>query len=217
MAKQILALVKKDWFIEWRSKWLFSMMILISFLLFFTISMSLEDSIGVEESILWVVLLIVTAQVSQRQISRETVNQTWEGIQMAPVDLGAVFLSKWIVMMALVGTSYFIVLPLYFLFFQVDQVNIVPFLITLFFATGGFIAVAMFMSVITIYTSLAEFVILLLEIPVLIPLLIGVIQMSKYLFFGGESFPWLWFGLIVGFTIIFTVLPTLLLSLVKEV
>jgi heme exporter protein B len=217
MVQQGYALFKKDWLIEWRTKWLFSMMLVITFLLFFTFSLALEGSKGVKESVIWVVLIIVTAQISQRHLAKEKLNSAWEGIQLAPIDLGLVFFVKWLVMCLFVFLSYIVIVPLYIVFFDIKTIDFLLFLFTLMTATAGMMAIAITMSILTIHTQLSEFLILLLEIPLLIPLLIGEIQVSKYILYGGEQFPLLWMILIVGFTLLFVVVPMLLLSLVEEV
>lgn len=218
MYSHIYSLVKKDLIIEWRDKSLLILILTTTFLFFFIFSLALDDSIGGEEGVLWIVLLITIALMTQKHLVRETENRSWDGLYLSPVDPGVVFISKCIFYMIFLALADFLLIPLYFVFFHLTISKYVLFIFIMIIGKIGIVAVSVFMTILTIGNRVKEFLSILLQIPILIPLLIAEIQLTKYIF-NSElmNFPTIWLVLSIGFSILFTMLPMLLLSLMKEV
>lgn len=218
MYSHIYSLVKKDLIIEWRDKSLLILILTTTFLFFFIFSLALDDSIGGEEGVLWIVLLITIALMTQKHLVRETENRSWDGLYLSPVDPGVVFISKCIFYMIFLALADFLLIPLYFVFFHLTISKYVLFIFIMIIGKIGIVAVSVFMTILTIGNRVKEFLSILLQIPILIPLLIAEIQLTKYIF-NSElmNFPTIWLALSIGFSILFTMLPMLLLSLMKEV
>mgnify|MGYP005841740229 CR=1 FL=1 len=218
MTNQFYALVKKDILIEWRDKGLLLLIAVLTFLFFFIFSLALDDSIGGEIGILWVVYLVLIALMTQKHLTRETENRSWDGLFLAPIDPGIVFISKCSFYVLFLLLSDVILIPLYLIFFNTVPVHPFFFLLTVFIGKIGIVSVSVLMAILTMSHRMKEFLTILLQIPLLIPLLIAEIELMKYSFWGEPtSIPFLWLALVSGFSILFTALPTLLLSIIKEV
>lgn len=216
--RHINSLVKKDLLIEWRDRSLLFLILTTTFLLFFVFSLALDDSVGGEEGVLWIVMIIMIALMTQKHLIRETENRSWDGLFLSPVDPGVVFISKCIFYMIFLAIADILLIPLYFVFFHMTPSKFILFIFIVLIGKLGIVAVSVFMTILTMSNRVKEFLSILLQIPILIPLLIAEIQLTKYVFYPDlMDFPTIWMTLSIGFSILFTILPMLLLSLIREV
>jgi heme exporter protein B len=92
-----------------------------------------------------------------------------DGLLLAPVPRGALFLGKYIANLAFVGAVQVITVPLFIVFFNVDLGAALPGIVaTMVLATIGFVAVGTVFSAMAVRTRFAELMLPVLLLPFMV-------------------------------------------------
>ena len=143
---------------------------------------------------------------------------TLDGLLLAPVPRGAVFLGKLIANLAFVGAVEAITLPLFVLFFNVDLGHALPGLLGVtVLATIGFVAVGTLFSAMAVRTRFAELMLPVLLLPFMVPPLIGAVQVTARLLADRPLSEMLgWLRLLALYDVVFVTICTMAFASVVD-
>ena len=175
-------------------------------------------AVDLAPSILWVTFALAAMVALNRAFTVERENAALDGLLLAPVPRGAVFLGKLVANLAFVGTVEAIALPLFVLFFNVDLGHALPGLLGVtVLATIGFVAVGTLFSAMAVRTRFAELMLPVLLLPFMVPPLIGAVQVTARLLAGRPLSEMLgWLRLLALYDVVFVTLCTMAFASVVD-
>ena len=153
--------------------------------------------------ILWATLLFAGMLVAGRAFSAEEERGTLEGLLLAPVDRGAIYLGKFLGMLATMLALELLVLPAYAAFFGVPALEPAV-LLSVAAGTFGFAAAATLFGAIAAQARAREVFLPLLLLPTASPLVIAGVRATDVALGGptvGAEMPWL--QLILGGAVLY--------------
>ena len=175
-------------------------------------------AVDLAPSILWVTFALAAMVALNRAFTIERENGALDGLLLAPVPRGSVFLGKLLANLAFVGTVEAVTLPLFVLFFNVSLGHALPGLVGLtVLATIGFVAVGTIFSAMAVRTRFAELMLPVLLLPFMVPPLIGAVQVTARLLAGrplSEMMGWL--RLLALYDVVFVTLCTMAFASVVD-
>src|SRR5690348_3866776 len=169
--RQAWTIARKDLTLEFRSR-----TAIVSALVFTALVLTVFNfgrdptavsNLDLAPSILWVTFTFAAILALNRAFQIELENQALDGLLLAPIDRGSIYLGKLIANLIFVGTIEVIGLPLIALFFNV-QVLLAPLMLVIALATVGFVAVGTLFSAMTVRTRFAELLLPVLLLPFMI-------------------------------------------------
>ena len=218
----VLAIAAKDIRAELRSRTallsavVFAALVLVIFN--FARDPTAVASVDLAPSVLWVTFALAAMVALNRAFTVERENGALDGLLLAPVPRGAVFLGKLIANLAFVGTVEAITLPLFVLFFNVDLGHALPGLLGVtVLATIGFVAVGTLFSAMAVRTRFAELMLPVLLLPFMVPPLIGAVQVTARLLADRPLSEMLgWLRLLALYDVVFVTLCTMAFASVVD-
>src|SRR6266487_477818 len=165
------AVASKDLLVEFRSRTailsvaVFVVLVLVVFN--FGRDPTAVSNVDLAPSILWVTFTFAAILALNRAFQIELENQALEGLLLAPIDRGSIYLGKLIANLIFVVTIEAIGLSLIALFFNV-KVLLAPLALVIALATVGFVAVGTLFSAMTVRTRFAELLLPVLLLPFMI-------------------------------------------------
>jgi heme exporter protein B len=218
----VLAIAAKDIRAELRSRTallsavVFAALVLVIFN--FARDPTAVAAVDLAPSVLWVTFALAAMVALNRAFTVERENAALDGLLLAPVPRGAVFLGKLVANLAFVGTVEAIALPLFVLFFNVDLGHALPGLLGVtVLATIGFVAVGTLFSAMAVRTRFAELMLPVLLLPFMVPPLIGAVQVTARLLADrplSEMMGWL--RLLALYDVVFVTLCTMAFASVVD-
>jgi heme exporter protein B len=220
-ATQVLVILAKDLRAEMRTKeainasLAFALVILL--ILSFAFDPSEETTREISGGLLWIVFTFAGTLVLNRSFARELPNDCLDALIAAPVPRAALFAGKALASYVLILAVEIVALPVFGIFYNVRWARqFWPLVLVLLLGTWGLTAIGTVFSALTVNIRLREVMLPLLVYPLMIPLLLGAMQLSALLVSGqpitGDMTVWL--RLLVGFDIIFTALSVALMDTV---
>jgi heme exporter protein B len=218
---QTLAIAAKDLRSEVRSKETVNASLSFALVILLLFSFAFDpDSDQVREiagGLLWLVFAFAGTLILNRSFARELVNDCLDALIASPVSGAQLFLGKCLANYALLMIVECISLPIFAIFYNVrlPQRLALLFLVML-LGTWGLTVIGTLFSAMTVNLRLRELMLPTLVYPLLIPALMGAIQLSTVLIAGdtlGEQ-NLFWFRLLVAFDVIFTILSLGLVEIV---
>ena len=202
---QLGALLWKDLATEWRrrevvlSLVVFSLLVLLVF--DFAFDLRQTELPAAAPGILWVTFIFAGVLSLTRAFAGEKDRGTWEGLLLAPVDRGAIYLAKLLASLLFMLAVEAVTLAVFGAFFDVPfdvpRLAVVVLAGTLGFATVGTLFAAMSAN-----TRAREIFLPVLLFPVAVPVIIGSVKATA-LAFGATQDGYPWLGLVVAFDAIF--------------
>ena len=221
-ARLVLAIAAKDIRAELRSRTallsavVFAALVLVIFN--FARDPTAVAAMDLAPSVLWVTFALAAMVALNRAFTVERENAALDGLLLAPVPRGAVFLGKLVANLAFVGTVEAVALPLFVLFFNVDLGHALPGLLGVtVLATIGFVAVGTLFSAMAVRTRFAELMLPVLLLPFMVPPLIGAVQVTARLLADrplSEMMGWL--RLLALYDVVFVTLCTMAFASVVD-
>lgn len=218
----VLAIAAKDIRAELRSRTallsavVFAALVLVIFN--FARDPTAVAAVDLAPSVLWVTFALAAMVALNRAFTVERENGALDGLLLAPVPRGAVFLGKLVANLAFVGTVEAVALPLFVLFFNVDLGHALPGLLGVtVLATIGFVAVGTLFSAMAVRTRFAELMLPVLLLPFMVPPLIGAVQVTARLLADrplSEMMGWL--RLLALYDVVFVTLCTMAFASVVD-
>ncbi|RPJ43081.1 MAG: cytochrome C biogenesis protein [Candidatus Latescibacterota bacterium] len=201
------ALLAKDLLLELRTRQGLLSMTLFSFLsillLAFAFEPSREETRFLAPGLLWVAFAFSGTIGLEHTHAIEAELGGMEGLLLAPMDRGLIYLAKLIASTIFMFVSEVLTLPVFTIFFNVDLLPILPSLLLLNLAgTIGFCSVGTLLVAVTARTRLKGVILPVLLFPVIVPVLLAAVEGTAAIF-RGEPFgtP---LKILVAFDIIFT-------------
>jgi heme exporter protein B len=222
LLKQASLLLRKDLLLELRRRESFLTMFFFGVLLLFVFHFSFDlTPVKVPEmapALLWLAFLFTGTLGLGQLFQAERENRCLDALLLAPLDRGALFLAKVFLSLALMVIVELVVMPLFWILFNLRLWSVLPALFGIaFLGTVGFSVVGTLLSAITLRARARELLLPLILFPLVIPVILSTIRCMEAILRTGElgdAAPWL--RLLLGFDVIFLTLGILLFDWVIE-
>lgn len=216
----MLALLWKDFLLEFRTKERLSSLFVLSLLivLVFVFALSPQQIQGpeIEAALLWVTIVFAGMLSLQRAFLLEQERGCFSGLLLCPIDPGAIFLAKMLGNVFFLLVVELVVTPLSLAFFSVPFTrSLLALPVVLLLGTIGFAALGTLFSAIAVRTRAREVLLPIMLLPLLVPLLIAAVKVTSVVLSGGE-WTGVWFRVLIAFDIIFVVTGWLIFSHVVQ-
>jgi heme exporter protein B len=193
----------------------FALVILLLFS--FAFDPTSEQTREISGGLLWMVFSFAGILVLNRSFAREQANDCLDVLVASPVSGAALFLGKALANWVLLLVIEIICMPVFGIFYNVRWTGQLGWLAVVFvLATWGMSVIGTMFSGLTVNLRLRELMLPVLVYPMIIPALMGAMQLTTVLLAGepiaGDNM--LWLRLLVGFDIIFTALAVGLVEIV---
>ncbi|MGH2461759.1 MAG: heme exporter protein CcmB [Chloroflexota bacterium] len=219
-ARQVSALLWKDLVVELRTREILGGMIVFALLVLlvfnFAFDLRVDNVAGVAPGVLWVAFTFAGILGLGRSFILEKDRGSLDGLLVAPIDRGAIYLAK------LLGNLFFMIvveiiaLPVFISFFNFGAMT--PGLILIvFLGTAGFAAVGTLFSAMAANTRAREVMLPIMLFPISVPVVIAAVEATALALGGGSPTSRLgWTELLVAFDLIFGVLCFIVFDYVVE-
>jgi heme exporter protein B len=216
----ILVLLWKDILLEIRSKDLLISVtvfgLLVAVIFNFALSATPQQITSLAPGILWVTYAFAGVLAMNRTFMREREQGGLEGLLLTPVSRDAIFLGKAMASFIFMLLVEVVLLPVFavFLGFSVLSWTLA---VTIVLATLGFAVVGTLFSAIAVQTRSRELMLPVLFFPVILPVIIGAVQLTTVAV-GGQTSVGLnrWLPLLGIFDALFLVICPWVFSVVME-
>ncbi len=166
--------------------------------------------------LLWLVFAFAGTLILNRSFARELVNDCLDALLASPVSGAQLFLGKAIANFVILIVVEALALPVFTIFYNVHWTQSIGLLfLVMLLGTWGLTVIGTLFSAMTVNLRLRELMLPMLVYPMMIPALMGAIQLSSVLVAGEPvADNQIWFRLLVAFDVIFSLLA---LALVETV
>jgi len=218
--KAITAVVWKDLAAEFRSRELFSAMLVFSLLVILIFNFALELDIKTRQSVtsgvLWVTFAFAGTLGLNRSMAIEKDQGCLDGLLLAPVDRAAIYFGKVISNLAFMLIVEAIVLPIYFFLYNVNLFS-PGLLLVIALGSIGYSAVGTLLATMAVQTRTRDMLLPILLFPVVLPVLIAAVKASAG-FLAGDEFATIapWLNLLLVYDVIFTAIAFMVFDYVIE-
>lgn len=212
----------KDVVVEARSKELLGAMFVFSLLVVVIFSFALDPSRSeirpIFPGILWVAVFFAGVLGLNRSFSKEQEDKALWGMMMAPMDRSTVYYAKALSSLLLMLFTEAVVLPLFFVLLgQQLTGNVWLFAAAILLGSVGFVLSGTLLAALAASTRSGEILLPILLFPVLVPVVLGVVEITQGLLLGLDPAGWMrWFQLLGAYDLIFLVVPLVLFEQVIE-
>ncbi len=216
----IWAIIAKDLAAEWRTREIFSAMVVFAALtlLIFSFALDLRGAIAraAAPGVLWCAIAFAGTLGLNRALAREQQTGGIEGLLLAPLDRAAIYGGKALGNLLLMLALEAVLLPLATVLFDINllQGALLPIFLT---GTLGYAAVGTLMAAIAVNTRAREVLLPILLLPLVAPLLIAAVQATGGLL---EGLTWAeiaaWQRLLVVYDLIIAAVAVLTFGFVVE-
>jgi heme exporter protein B len=193
----------------------FAMVVLL--LLSFAFDPSGEQVREFSGGLLWLVFAFAGTLILNRSFARELGNDCLDALLAAPLPASALFLGKCCANWAILCALYIVCLPVFGTFYTINvAVQIPGLLLVIALGAWAITVIGTMFSALTVNLRLRELMLPILVYPMLIPALLGAIQLTTELLAGGPigGDNRIWLNLLIGFDVIFTALSVFLIETV---
>ena len=218
--KATFAIIWKDVAAEFRSREIFSAMLVFSLLVILIFNFALELDIVTRQSVtagvLWVTFAFAGTLGLNRSMAVEKDRGCLDGLLLAPVDRAAIYFGKVISNLVFMLIVEAIVLPVYSFLYNVNLFN-PGLLLVILLGSIGYIAVGTLLASMAIQARTRDVLLPILLFPVTIPVLIAAVKASEG-FLAGSDFSTIYapLSLLIGYDVIFTAIPYMVFDYVVE-
>jgi len=220
--KIILAIFVKDLRVEWRNRETLASMcvfgILVVFLFNFAFESGREESLRLLPGLLWISFAFAGVLCFNRSFAVERENACLEGMTVAPVDPGLIYLGKMLANLLFLSIAECVIVFAAALWYNFSFLpSLGWFALITFLGTVGYVAVGTTFGAIAANTHMREVMLPVLQFPVVVPVFIAAIEASTGALKGDPPSGYAgWIKLQAGIAVIFTVLSHLLFEYVLE-
>jgi heme exporter protein B len=219
--RQAFAIAGKDLRSEVRSKETvnasLSFALVILLLFSFAFDPSAEATREMSGGLLWLVFAFAGTLILNRSFARELVNDCLDALISSPASGAQIFLGKCLANYVLLLVVETVCLPIFIVFYDARWPRQAWLLfVVMLLGTWGITVIGTLFSAMTVNLRLRELMLPTLIYPMLIPALMGAIQLSTVLIAGEPlgTDNQVWFRLLIGFDVIFTILAVGLVEIV---
>ncbi|MGC1783010.1 MAG: heme exporter protein CcmB [Acidobacteriaceae bacterium] len=213
-ARVVLAHLRKDLRLEWRSKDAINGMLFFSLLVVVLFSFAFDPTMAVSRQIaggiLWVALLFASVTALNQTWTRELRHQVLDAQRMAPSPASALFLAKVLANFIFVTMIQIIIGPLFIVFYNLRAVGQGWWMLAVLpLGTLALVVNGTFFAALSLRTRNREMLLPLILFPITIPALLAMVQSTTGIL-SGEFDPGLWIRLLGGYDLIFLTISLLL-------
>jgi heme exporter protein B len=217
--RQTLAVAAKDLRSEIRGKEAvnasFSFALVILLLFSFAFDLEPEQIRDIAAGLLWLVFAFAGTLILNRSFARELTNDCLDALLASPVSGAQLFFGKCLANYVLIIVVECISLPVFVIFYNVRLQRLAALFLVMLLGTWGITVIGTLFSAMTVNLRLRELMLPTLVYPMLIPALVGAIELSRVLIVGGSlAENMIWFRILVAFNVIFTILSLALVEIV---
>jgi heme exporter protein B len=219
--KPLAAILFKDILIEMRSKESISSMLMFGILVL-VIFMFAFDSTGVDKSVLgpgelWVAFSFAGILGLNRSLAMEIDNDCLQGLLLAPLGRGELYLGKVASNFTFIIIAEFIVLPVFFVlnnlsfdqrFLGIAGISILGAL--------GMASVGTILSTISANTRMKEVMLPILQIPLTVPVVIAAVEATSQILNSEQPEISAWLTILAGFSIVYLTVSYLVFEFAVE-
>jgi heme exporter protein B len=219
--RALAAIVFKDIVIEMRSKesitsmLMFGILVLVVFMFAFEASGLDKTLIGPGE--LWVAFSFAAILGLNRSLAMEIDNDCLQGLLLAPLGRGELYLGKVASNFSFMIIAEFIVLPVFFVlnnlsfdqrFLGIAGISVL--------ATLGMSAVGTILSTISANTRMKEVMLPILQIPLTVPVVIAAVEATSQIMNNDKPEISAWLTILAGFSIVYLTVSYLVFEFAVE-
>ncbi|HYU17463.1 MAG TPA: heme exporter protein CcmB [Chloroflexota bacterium] len=212
-------LVWKDLLSESRTKDVLStgvaFALLVLVMLNFAIDLGAENVEAVAPGVLWVSFIFAGTLGIGHAFAAERDRGTFEGLLLAPIDRGAIYLAKVATNVALMGIVELVSLPIFAVLYNVSPAWLQT-LSAMALGTIGFSAVGTLVAAIAANTRARELMLPLLLFPLEVPVVIASVKATAAAMGAAEADSLPWLQLLVGFDVMLVAASFLVFEYVVE-
>lgn len=218
--KAMWAIVWKDVSAEWRSRELFSAMLVFSLLVVFIFNFALDLNPkilqDVTAGVLWATFAFAGTLGLNRSMAVEKDRGCLDGLLLAPVDRSAIYFGKVIANLVFMLVVEVIVLPLFSIFYNVNLFN-PGLLLVVVLGSIGYVVVGTLLASMSIQARTRDVLLPILLFPVVLPVIISAVRASTY-FLQSQPMDLIWpnINLLIAFDIIYIALSYMVFDYVVE-
>lgn len=180
--KAVWAVVWKDLQAEFRSRELFSAMLVFSLLIILIFNFALELDVKTRQSVtagvLWATFAFAGTLGLNRSMAIEKDRGCLDGLLLAPVDRSAIYFGKVISNLAFMLIVELIVLPVYSVLYSVNLFQ-PGLLLVILLGSIGYVGVGTLLSAMSVQTRTRDILLPILLFPVVIPVLLAAVKASN--------------------------------------
>ena len=219
--RQCWTIAAKDLRSEWRTKEAVnasvSFAVVILLLFSFAFEPTSEQVREIAGGLLWLAFAFAGALILNRSFARELPNDCLDALLASPVSGAALYAGKALANLCLLLAVELLCMPVFGVFYNVPWTEqFWSLLLILVLGTWGLTVIGTMFSALTVNLRLRELMLPMLVYPMMIPGLVGAIQLTSHVIAGqplaGDVLVWL--RLLIGFDIIFTALALALVDYV---
>lgn len=220
LIKATFAIVRKDLSAEWRSRELFTSMLIFSLLVILIFNFSLEldpkTRTNVTAGVLWVTFTFAGTLGLNRSMAVEKDRGCMDGLLLAPVDRSAIYFGKAISNLVFMLVVEVIVLPVYSVLYNVNLFQ-PGLLVVILLGSVGYVAVGTLLSAMAVQTRTRDVLLPILLFPLVIPVVIAAVKASGGILQGLKfSEIQTWINLLMVYDVIFIAISFMFFEYVVE-
>jgi heme exporter protein B len=216
----ILAIIFKDIAIELRSKESISAMLMFGILVIVVFLFAVDpgvDKLLVAPGILWVAFSFSAILGLNRSLSMELDNDCLQGLLLAPIGRGELYVGKVASNFAFMMIAEIIVLPIFVILnnlsFNLQFLKIVGIAVL---GTLGIASIGTILSTISANTRMKEVMLPVLQIPLTIPVVIASVEATRVVLTNDPEQISSWLYILGGFTIVYLTVSYLVFEFAVE-
>ena len=180
--KAVSAVVWKDLQAEFRSRELFSAMLVFSLLIILIFNFALELDIKTRQSVtsgvLWATFAFAGTLGLNRSMAIQKDRGCLDGLLLAPVDRSAIYFGKVISNLAFMLIVEAIVLPVYSVLYNINLFQ-PGLLLVILLGSIGYVGVGTLLAAMSVQTRTRDILLPILLFPVVIPVLLAAVKASS--------------------------------------
>jgi heme exporter protein B len=220
LIRATFAIVRKDLAAEWRSRELFTSMLIFSLLVILIFNFALEldpkTRTSVTAGVLWVTFTFAGTLGLNRSMAVEKDRGCMDGLLLAPVDRSAIYFGKAISNLVFMLVVEVIVLPVYSVLYNTNLFQ-PGLLIVILLGSIGYVAVGTLLSAMAVQTRTRDVLLPILLFPLVIPVVIAAVKASGGILQGLEfSEIQTWINLLLVYDVIFIAMSFMFFEYVVE-
>ncbi len=219
--RQVLAILRKDVRIEFRTREATTAMIVFAVMAIvmfnFALRLRVDSLRPLVPGVLWVILIFAGTLGLGRSMASEHTNQCMDGLLLAPCDRSAIFVGKAVANALFTLAIALIVAPLMAILFDESMLQM-GVLLTVVLGVVGYSGAGTLIATMAASTRAREVFLPILLFPLALPLVVAaVVVTSGFL----DRLPFeqfgAWLGIVVAFLVVFWTAGTLLYEFIVEV
>ena len=219
--RQVATIMAKDLRAELRTKEAvnasLSFALVVLLLFSFAFDPSEETTREISGGLLWIVFAFAGTLILNRSFARELGNDCLDALIASPIPAAALFLGKAFASFVLLMAVELIALPLFGIFYNVRWTSqFGQLMLVVVLGTWAMTVTGTIFSALTVNIRLREVMLPILNFPILIPALLGAMQLTSSLVAGKPitSDNDAWLKMLIGFDVMYTAVSVFLVETV---